>query len=191
MPIFRSTYEALTFAFNFNGQNVVTATLGLPPAGGNGRGLGGLDGAAEAGNIKRIVKLSGEFSENVAIARFMPKRIPCSCRRLCCQGWIPNLEWRGAIRHITREIQGVCFDGHADSEYRNRVVGRYFMKEAEREPFVSIAAVGGFSERTVKRHFEQVRQFLGGNKTQKGSEQILMDRIDAALRDAGVVGEID
>jgi len=191
MAVFKSTHTALTFAFNFDGTNVTTPKIGLPPPAGNGKGLGGLDGAAEAGNIKRIVHECGRYAENIAKARFMPKRLPCSCKRPCCMGWTPNFEWKSAVREIADEIQAVCFDGRNAYDYQARVVGRYFSKEMERENFADLADAVGFSERTVRRHFDQVSSFLHGNKTYKGSEQVVIERIDNALRYAGVVGEDD
>ena len=162
MAVFKSTYTALTFAFNFDGTNVTTPKIGVQPSG-NGKGLGGLDGAAEAGNIKRIVGECGRYAENIAKARFMPRRIQCSCKRPCCCGWMPNFEWRAAVRDIANEIRAVCFDGRNAYDYQARVVGRYFSKEIEREKFDDLADAIGFSDRTVRRHFDQVHSFLHGD----------------------------
>lgn len=188
MPLFKSAYDALRFAYNFNGNNCVIAHLGVPPAP-TGKGLGGLDGAAEAGNIKRIVKSLGEVAECFIIARFAPARIPCSCHRSCCRGWDYNKEWRKAVVRLANEIRFTCFGGAGNVGYRTSITSQYFLREQERESIEAIAAIGHVHKVTAYRHFKAVRSTFRGTKTRKGVEQNYLDLIEVELRKAGIVGE--
>lgn len=192
MPVFRSAHEALTFAFNYNGSNTVSVHMGdVPPPAGNGRGLGGLDGAAEAGNVKRIVREFGAVTEALAIARFAPPRVPCSCHRPCCSGWTPNNEWRQAVRLLSQEVMKECFNFAGDVVYRFEIVSQYFLKEAERKPIELIASSIHLHKATAYRHFKAVRDYFRGTRTNEGVEQIALNLIDERLRAIGVVGELE
>lgn len=195
MALFTSAYSALTFAYHFNGTNVVTPSLGLPTQG-NGRGLGGLDGAAEAGNIKRIVSGFGADCQAVIVARFMPDRMVCNCGRQCCKGWYTNLGWISALRHIAEMLKQDCFNGSGDAEYRKDIVAQYFLKKQQREHMDEIAGRlmrrsrdRSVSTSTAYRHLKAVTVFLRSTKTRKGAEQVYLDAVDAELRRAGIVGD--
>ena len=105
MALFKSTHDALRFAYNFNGDNTVSAHWGGMPKP-TGRGLGGLDGAGEAGNIKRVVESLGGLVTAWAVANYAPNSFPCSCRRPCCKGWRMNDEWESAVL----KMSGIAFD---------------------------------------------------------------------------------
>ena len=191
MALFRSAYEALTFAFNYNGTNLKPLLLGPPPKA-TGRGLGGLDGAAEAGNIRRIVHDLGHFFENFIIARFAPRCTICSCRRRCCRGWYTNPEWWEAIIEITKDVQQVCFENRGEVRYRQQLVSRFFTPKEEKRTQKDIALEWRVSESTVKRHEDLLARFLGSkDKRHPGREFFVMKAIDEKLSEAGIVGEIE
>ena len=191
MALFNSAYSALTFAYNFNGTNVVTATMGLPPAGGNGKGLGGLDGAAEAGNIQRIVKEFGEVSEALMVARFAPPRLPCSCHRPCCCGWTPNLEWKRAVRIVAEDVRYTCFNGGGDVIYRTEIASQYFLKDQERDAIEGIAARCHMPRASAYRHLKSIIAMYRGTRSKKGIEQVVLEALDVEFRNRGIVGETD
>lgn len=191
MAIFKSTYEALTFAFNYNGTNIKPVLIGPPPKV-TGRGLGGLDGAAEAGNVKRIIHGLGAFFENFIIARFAPKTVPCACRRRCCRGWYTNPEWWEAVIELSKDVQDACFDRKCEVKYQQELVARYFLKEVERRTLKEISDDFRISESTVKRHWSFLVRFLGSkDKRHPGREFFVMKAADEALTAEGVVGVID
>lgn len=185
MALFKSTYDALRFAYQFDGTNVCLPKI--TPSVANNRGLGGLDGAAESGNIKRIARDLGKIPEALLIARFAPQKLPCSCDRSCCSGWKVNLTWKSAISAIAEDIKTSCF-ADSDAEYRKRIVGRYFSKASDREPYALIAFNCGISSRTVRRHYNKVCTFLKGTSSQKGAEKIVLDKLDDILREKKIVG---
>lgn len=190
MALFKSAYDALTFAYSFNGDNCTKATLGLPPQG-NGRGLGGLTGAAEAGNIKRIVHGLGEVAEAYVTAKFTPARIPCSCRRPCCQGWSFNKEWMGAVIRIAKECNQPCFGGDGHARYRWKVTAQYFLKPNEREAIPTIAEQWGIHRTTAWRHFKSLVSLFRGTRKRKGMEQTFIDAVEEQLAKADIIGDVD
>lgn len=189
MALFNSAYSALTFAYNFNGTNTVSAHIGdVPPPSGNGKGLGGLDGAAEAGNVKRIVHDFGTVIEALVIARFAPPRVPCSCHRPCCSGWTPNIEWRASVRVLSQEVMQSCFNMAGDVLYRFEIVARYF-ERGEKTSLTDISRKARVSERTARTHYNLISTMFHGSRNNKGLEDIALQTVDDALRKQGIVGE--
>ncbi|THF55933.1 hypothetical protein [Pseudothauera rhizosphaerae] len=71
--IFRSGHEALRFAYAYNAQQYPMTIMGRMMRGrpvGSGRGLHGLDGAAEAGNVKRVVQSLPHDYRHALICRY-------------------------------------------------------------------------------------------------------------------------
>lgn len=179
MALFRSTYDALRFAYNFDGTNCTHAMIGVPPVG-NGKGLGGLDGAAEVGNIKRIVESLGRQVSAWAVATFAPNRIPCHCGRRCCQGWEENKEWSNAVEEMAKLVF---------TTGRVQIVKLFFSEKAYRSPISEIAAKTEISERQAYYLLKTVVTFFRGTRKQRGVGQVFEESIDRELRKAGIVGE--
>ena len=76
-PPFDSYIDALIFAFNASSENYDRPYMNrvAAPAVGSGRGLGGLDGAAQAGMIRAEVRDLGRMREAILLARFAPRWI--------------------------------------------------------------------------------------------------------------------
>ncbi len=64
---------------------------------GPGRGLGGGDGAAQAGMIRSEVEQLDRIAQAFLVARFAPASIPCDCGRPCCSGRQSNEEWHALL----------------------------------------------------------------------------------------------
>jgi hypothetical protein len=71
-PLFDSTYAALAFAFRYSTQQYQPTPMARMMRGsiGSGKGLHGLDGAAQAGIIRAEVEQIREFERCAIIARF-------------------------------------------------------------------------------------------------------------------------
>lgn len=84
--LFDNAHGALVFAFNFSGQCYDRPAMNrlATPAAGTGKGLVGLDGAAQAGFILAEVKGMGKLAEAILTARLAPRSMPCHCRSSCC-----------------------------------------------------------------------------------------------------------
>lgn len=107
-PLFKSTHDALVFAFNYAGQqSPKTPMTSLMRAGqiGTGKGLSGLDGAAQAGFILAEVCRLPDDQHNVIVARY--GHIMHECTH--CEQDAPSEEWRSAIDALSHcvELEGV------------------------------------------------------------------------------------
>lgn len=112
-PLFRSTHAALVFAFSFAGnQSPKTPLMSLilnpgDQAGhiGGGKGLVGLDAAAQAGMILAQVDRLPDDQHNVIVVKYC--RVQHECR--CCGQYAPRDEWKSAIDALSHciELEGV------------------------------------------------------------------------------------
>lgn len=107
-PLFKSTHDALVFAFQYAGQQSpktpLTSLLRTPGLG-SGKGLSGVDGAAQAGMILAEVDRLPDDQHNVIVARYGHVLHECPC----CEQDAPSDEWRLAIDALSRcvELEGV------------------------------------------------------------------------------------
>lgn len=106
-PLFRSTHDALVFAFNHGQQSPRTPMTSLMRTAqmGTGKGLSGLDGAAQAGMILAEVCRLPDDQHNVIVARYGHVLHVCSH----CEQDAPSEEWRSAIDALSHcvELDGV------------------------------------------------------------------------------------
>ena len=115
-PLFKSTHEALIFAFNYAVQQSPKTPLmrmfqsnpaedEVPKGIRQSKGLIGLDGAAQAGMILAEVCRLPDDQHNVIVARYY--RAQHECR--CCGQPAPREEWRVAIDALSHcvELEGV------------------------------------------------------------------------------------
>jgi len=162
------------------------------PAVGTGKGLAGLDGAGQAGMIRREVSELGPLFEAVLIARIAPRSMPCPCRRPCCSGKAQNREWSEAISFLadaarTNALSGCTSNGMMRREY----VVRYFTPKDHRVDLEKLAERFSINRDTVGAHNLKVAIWLGGRRKGKdvtpGVETIAENAIEDCLRSLGVV----
>lgn len=107
-PLFKSTHDALVFAFNYAGQQspkTPMTSLFKTPGIGSGKGLSGLDGAAQAGFILAEVCRLPDEQHNVVVARY--DRVTHECK--CCGSDVNSEEREAAIDALSHcvELEGV------------------------------------------------------------------------------------
>ncbi len=115
-PLFRSTHEALVFAFNYMGQQSPKTPMTRlfksnpgendPPVGlRQSKGLYGLDAAAQAGMILAEVCRLPDDQHNVIVARYYRAKYEC----MCCESEVPRKEWKAAIDALSHcvELEGL------------------------------------------------------------------------------------
>ncbi len=179
-PLFKSARGALLFAFNFTHGTVKKAALVTLMGGGStGRGLGGLDGAAQAGMIKAEVHQLGQVRRRIIECRFAPPSQPCPCRRPCCSGEVVNLEWAESMSWLTEHILRQALTGTV-SNYRLRraILCRYFGQELS---MTTVASQCGVKRDTASEHNKRVVTYLNEEERQANFE------IEAKLYQAGVI----
>ena len=107
-PLFESTHEALIFAFQYSHQQSpktpMTSLMRTAQIGG-GKGLSGIDAAAQAGMILAEVCRLPDDQHNVIVARYGHVLHECSH----CEQDAPSEEWRSAIDALSHcvELEGV------------------------------------------------------------------------------------
>lgn len=179
-PLFRSHREALTFAYNFSHgtmkPSALTTMMGGPKRA--GRGLGGLDGAAQAGMIKAEVSKLPPVQAACVAARFSPKQLKCACRSPCCTGSKPNPEYLVALTTIAAIAKNSLHGLTKDVRLRQGIAQRYF---GETFSLVDLGNRCGVNRDTASVHANKMMAFL------KAQEELGLAEMETRLKLAGVV----
>lgn len=198
-PIFESAHQALAFAYNFSGSTLdrpLMSRMADKPKRA-GRGLVGLDGAGQAGMILRQLKDLDRIYRAIFMCKFAPRETSCPC----CGHPVPAAEWQGAVREVSDAIQlSGALSGHLVHRLvRDELVGRYFGKKVHLQ---QLAAKANISPNTVTAHNSKITIWLRGARTTKGEDgqreagvkgmvDRAMEAAEAALSEAGIVGEAE
>lgn len=182
-PLFQSTHEALTYAYNYSLQqyDAPPMTKLMRKAIGNGKGLVGLDGAAQSGFVRAEVGQLTLEQQMVLAARFAPAMQECDCGRACCCGQKPAEEWSEAIKWLTsyamRAALAGCVSHH---RLRQALVMRAFGKKTD--SLDALAELASVHRNTVSDQNQRVQ------KCMREIEAAAARAIDERLRNCGMVG---
>ena len=180
-PVFRSTHAALMFALNFTHGTLKRSTLAaMMGSAGNGRGLGGLDGAAQAGMIRAELEKLAKPRRTILVARYVVATIPCDCGRSCCSKIRENAEWAEAVNYLSEYVLHEGLTGSV-SHYRLRrtLVMRYF---GQRQFLVSIAEQCGVNRDTASAYNQKITERF------RQEERLANYEIEGLLKAIGVMG---
>lgn len=197
--LFSTSHAALTFAMNFSCQQYDPPAMSKMMRGpmiGTGKGLVGLDGAAQAGMILAQLDDLPALHKAVLIARTAPNSLPCSCGARCCSGHRPNDDWTRAIAYITQEALGVLAGCVSHYRLRRMIVEKCFGAGSS---ISDMADKCGVSRDTASDHNARILRWLRGDKPTKhavkrigdrkiGEEERAWESIDETLRAIGLVG---
>lgn len=195
-PLFYSSHAALLFALNFSSEQYDRPMMNkmASPSVGNGKGLAGLSGAAQAGMIRSEIKSMGKLAEAILIARLAPRHTPCDCRARCCSGRSPNADWIDAISHLSDHVRTTALAGcTSNGIMRREYVIRYFARKDERIGLETLAEKYEIDRHTVSSHSAKVSMLFGGSPARGdkpavvGLEAAATNAIDAKLREIGMV----
>lgn len=178
VPLFRSVEDALAFAYRHAPAEAPVSSVNgmagsVPPP---GRGLGGLDGAAQAGLILAAVQALGHLPENICRARFMVRSVSCSCGSACCSGRRLNPDWLQAVAIVTAAINHEVPGHKVMYRMRRAVVGRYF---GEKIKFTDIAKELRIDRDTASAHANAVQTALRQKESAIRGE--LFSRLESLL----------
>ncbi len=179
-PIFRSTHEALTFAFRFSGQQYAASPMSKmlkKPGIGSGRGLSGLDGAAQAGMVLGEVGRINKIGRAIIAARFGERVTRCTA----CNGVGRNKEWFGAITLLADE-SAKAISGVTHHRERRDLLAKIF---GEKQTLEEIADRYSLDRKTVGRHRRLIDDWA------RAMESQAIRSLDERLRDCGMVGGRD
>ncbi|MGB4064239.1 MAG: hypothetical protein WBK19_10480 [Azonexus sp.] len=194
-PLFKSADDALRFAFCYSGQSYDRPTMNRMADGPHraGKGLVGLDGAAQAGLIRSELKSLGGFVLSIITASYAPTTYPCECGSACCSGQRVNLEWAEAITAITQAAAGRVSCG-SNMRLRRTIVANCFLRKGERKPIGDMADYCGVHRDTASDHNAKIALWLLGMRGKEaitGEIEKAKDAAHRALIDAGFVGYLD
>lgn len=185
--LFKDTHEALTFAFNFSEQQYARTPMSrviLPPV--PGKGLGGLDGAAQAGMIKQEVEQLDRLEQAFIVARFASVSIPCDCGRPCCSGKRSNDEWTHAVGVLSLHLKEVVLLGCSTTiDMRIDYLNRFFLPKNQCIGMSALARKHHANVRSMERHLAKVKKFISG------LEERAMTAITDRLEQARIIGRTE
>ncbi|SDR47200.1 hypothetical protein SAMN05445850_4521 [Paraburkholderia tuberum] len=176
--IFKSAHEAIVFACNYTSQQYAMspmAKLLQRGAHGSGRGLIGLDGAAQSGMVFAELDGLDYLQMLILVARNSPRKERCECTHSCCSGWKPNPIYRDAVSQLTELVMPVLGSAFSFRRHRYAVVDKYF---GEKHDIKAIAEDLGLPPRTADRHASAIRKFL--KDAEKDAWTKWYERLDAA-----------
>lgn len=198
-PIFKSAHQALTFAHNFSRGSLDRPTM-LKMADKfkhSGRGLAGLDGAAQAGFILREIQDMDRLHQNIILAKFLPQSGYCSH----CGHAVPSLDWLESVRYVSDEAmrRGVLSGHLVHRLVRDGIVAKYF---GQKMLLGDLAKKASISDRTVTDQNGKIIVWLRGarlvkkgkgefDQGVKGVEAEALEQAEALLRGAGIVGDVE
>lgn len=178
-PIFTSAHEALKFAFSYSSyqypMSVMAKMMKRRKPLGSGRGLVGLDGAAQAGFVLSEVGQQARLNKAIITARFLERSMVCEC----CGGLGRNPDWWGAICFLAEASAGAV-SGVSHSRMRQDLLAKIYG-----EPFTldQIATRFSLDRKTIARHRNALDAWS------RKVEARAVGAIDERLRDIGMVGE--
>lgn len=182
-PLFTSAHAALTFAYRYSAQQYDRPLMNKLADKGSrsGKGLAGVDGAGQAGMIKREVRELGALYEALVIATYAPPTAPCACRAACCAGEKPHRDWSEAIHLITMEATSQLSGRLSHYALRRGIVERQF---GVKRLLSELATRCGVDRDTASHHNALVTAWLSGDKKRSGPN-VRVGEIARAVAAAG------
>lgn len=190
--LFKSAADALRFAFNFSHQQYDRPLMNrLASSGtGDGKGLSGMDGAGQAGMIRRELRELSNLYQAVLIARYAPHTFPCTCGSSCCAGSAVNFEWREAVNTVAAYACEMVPGGSGRFRLRRELVFRLY---GSKRTLAAIAEDCGVSEQTASDHNGRVTMWLrrgrearGGRPEEKSVEALADEAVQRLLWQVGI-----
>lgn len=188
---FDSSHAALVFAFSYSGQQYQASAMNkaMTPAIGSGKGLIGVDGAAQAGMIRNELSMLPELHQAVLTARCAPRDIICDCGRPCCAARRPNPEWEAAIVWLTDRAMQQLSGSFSHYRVRRSILEKIF---GVRIDLQQIAEDCGAHRNTVSAHNMKLKVWIEGEKKRglmaaPGVESVAWTAIDIRLKAAAMV----
>lgn len=175
-PLFESAHHALVFAFNYSGQqsprSPMTGLMGTHGIG-NGKGLSGLDGAAQAGMVFAEFDKLAKPHQQVLRVRFGKNEQECPC----CGINAPCTDWTESVDALSRcaELDGV----HRAARHAMVTKAVCGIKGVS---MADLANRHQMVERTLRHQMQLLRRKL------EKLESEAMNAFDNLLRDIGMVG---
>jgi hypothetical protein len=184
-PLFDSAHNALIFAFNYSAQvyaaPAMNRALNVSHNNGTSKGLGGLDGCAQAGMILSRLKKLPELHELIIVARFAPQFKSCACGASCCSKRRINAQWFDAINQIADQTRETFENTRVTRFMRYVLIKRFFTKKRDQSDINKVADELGINRNLTSQHIGKI------NKTLKQIELLAFQSIENDLIEAKIV----
>lgn len=163
-PLFDSTYAALAFAYRYSTQQYQPTPMARLMRGtiGSGKGLHGLDSAAQAGIIRAEVGKIREFERSAIIARFA----------------VDDREGLAAKIRLIRPATASLGTGVHSRRLVDALVQRYYGKRVHLKDLSEMVGMDG---RSVSDRWHLIRKCLAQ------LEDRAIDAVEVSLQQAGLV----
>ena len=140
---------------------------------------------AQAGRIRRQLDRMSPVPRALLVVAYAPRDVVCNCRAPCCSGRYPNPEWRDALDAVVAHTAPLLV-GHAPNvRLRAALVANLLTRT--HETAVSLSAASAAHRNTVAEHTAILEAALMGTRHASGEFDAAFARIDALLREAGIV----
>lgn len=166
VAIFRSGHEAMRFAYNYNAQQYPMTIMGKMMRGGpvgSGRGLHGLDGAAIAGSVKRVIEALPHDLRQSMVARHTAD----------------SREYSVAVSALIRPAMASLGTGVHHTRMVFALICRYYGRPAVK--LADLCDEYAMDAATMTRRWQRVRERM------RAIESAAETAADGALVEAGLV----
>ncbi|KAB1444947.1 hypothetical protein [Bordetella bronchiseptica] len=198
-PLFASAAAALAFAFNFSMQQYdrpLMNRVAAGPGSGNGLGLVGNDGAAQAAMIQRRIATLTPRHQALLTTRFAPPTMDCFCDAPCCGGTRPNFLWQSGVRLVADAAEKEAL---TDCTINRALTLALVAKLFDKRPgtLAAIAVDVEVATNTASKHHARLRAWLYGDEWKSGRlenagvDAQALAAAERVLREAGIVGRLD
>lgn len=181
-PLFACAHAAITFALNYSMQQYdrpLMNRLAYGPAGGSGKGLSGLDGAAQAGMIRREISELSPLDQALVIASVAPHQLPRQSPAGKDDAWRINPEWQAAIHAISQDVVSSALAGCISHRVlRVGIVSRRF---GHKVVLADLAERCSVAQNTATNHHQRVRRYLHGARGAR-IDEMSMGAVERAMR---------
>lgn len=164
-PIFRSGHEAIRYAYNYNSQQYPITLMGRMMRGmgiGSGRGLYGLDGAAIAGSVKRVVEALPHDHHYAIVCRYAATED----------------QFLTAVHELLGAASASIGTGVTPTRVILSLIGRYYGRPVK---LAALCDTYSMDAATMTRRWQRVRERM------RALESQAMQAADDALVVAGLV----
>jgi hypothetical protein len=153
-PIFDSAHNALVFAFQYPSEQFAESFIAKLTSGhlGSGKGLVGVDGAAQAGLIQSAVRRALDDDQVAAVtARYTKKTEPCRC----CGGDKMSKEFDEAVNRLAASLVPA---GVSHMRVRRQLIAKHFgVRGIE---FKALSEQYHCNRKTLSETYQEIRKRL-------------------------------
>lgn len=149
--------------------------------------LTGTDATAQAARVRRQLDRLAPLPRALLVIACAPRSLKCSCGSRCCAGSYPNPEWEDAMRTTLAHVAPLLAGRAANERLHRTIIANALTRM--KETAVSLGERCGVERKTVAAHVGIIETDLTGNRYTPGRFDHASERIDALLREAGVVAD--